>query len=554
MKVVDASGAEVNGGLKVWLGNQKSLGSQSPENSIFIAAVNDGWNDFGIQTLVKFKVRVQEGVPIEARGYFGFVDSKSTAGQGNDWISKKLAENNKSKVLLGGDAPFFTMLPDMESYRKMVSELGAADAVSVLLAIHDLVALTEFDQRRELLEAAQKTEVFGRSFMRNSGAYFAVKNAGPILRGLDSERTGVLSQSLSINFQLAAFPNEHRLSFDFDHDGDLPKRMAVIIGKNGVGKSQALGRIAKAALRGSESLTDGAAGGRPLINRLLAFAPTNEASSVFPRATGENPRIWYRRYSLNRSRARSDGDRVSDLIVQAARSEQSIGTRTRWEIFSSALSAIGESGQLSLVSSHDSSQYVSFSSLNSGPEQKRLDRFASIDLSKDPVRVIDGKGYALSSGELSFVKFCAQVSTSVENGTLLLLDEPETHLHPNFVNRFVYLLDTLLELTGSSAIIATHSAFLVREVFREQVTILGVDEDGFVNSSRPTLKTFGADVGAISCFVFGEDMPSRLARQVKRKLIGGKKGWEEIYEKYKGELSLEVLADVRAQLEERDAK
>ena len=84
MKVVDASGAEVNGGLKVWLGNQKSLGSQSPENSIFIAAVNDGWNDFGIQTLVKFKVRVQEGVPIEARGYFGFVDPKSTAGQGND--------------------------------------------------------------------------------------------------------------------------------------------------------------------------------------------------------------------------------------------------------------------------------------------------------------------------------------------------------------------------------------------------------------------------------------------------------------------------------------
>jgi hypothetical protein len=42
----------------------------------------------------------------------------------------------------------------------------------------------------------------------------------------------------------------------------LPRRFAIVIGENGVGKSQTLGNIAKAALEGSKGLTD-AAGDRP---------------------------------------------------------------------------------------------------------------------------------------------------------------------------------------------------------------------------------------------------------------------------------------------------
>lgn len=148
--------------------------------------------------------------------------------------------------------------------------------------------------------------------------------------------------------------------------------------------------------------------------------------------------------------------------------------------------------------------------LPQGAEQRVLERFASIDVKKEPTRVVAGEGYPLSSGEISFLKFAAQLSLHIENGSLLL-DEPETHLHPNFISRFVSLLDGLLEATGSAAIIATHSAYFVREVFREQVTVFSVDNDNMVRVQRPKLRAFGADVGAISYFVFGEDEPSRLA-------------------------------------------
>lgn len=51
--------------------------------------------------------------------------------------------------------------------------------------------------------------------------------------------------------------------------------------------------------------------------------------------------------------------------------------------------------------------------------------FTSIDLKRDPVRVVDGKAFTLSSGEISFRRFAAQAGLYIENGSLLLLDEPE---------------------------------------------------------------------------------------------------------------------------------
>jgi ATPase subunit of ABC transporter with duplicated ATPase domains len=184
-----------------------------------------------------------------------------------------------------------------------------------------------------------------------------------------------------------------------------------------------------------------------------------------------------------------------------------------------------------------------------GSEALVLDAYASIDPRAEPVRVVDKKGYPLSSGEISFLRFCAQASLYVENGSLLLLDEPETHLHPQFISQFVSTLDRLLDLTGSAAIIATHSIYYVREVFREQVTVLRDDDVGFVYAERPTLRTFGADVGAISYFVFGEDDLSRLAQHVEFRLRGTHASWKELYAAYKDELSLELLNAIRASMD-----
>lgn len=536
-------------GPRVLFGQREALAMDLPRNTILVVPSSDGWNDFGHHTRIDYRIRMRSSKEaVEASGFIGFINPEADRN-GKDLLQQLVSTQGKSTVEATTDHRFFTMLPDMEAYRRLVQTLDADDATEALTALNDLVALNEFESTAPILDLATQSEVFSLSFMRSSDSYFAYKNAGPLLRGLSSEQTGVLSPALAIRFQLPGRQNEHDLRFSFDHAADLPKRIAVVIGKNGVGKSQTLGRIARAALDGTAALTDGTDGGRPLINRLLAFAPTNEAESVFPTDKRKRPRIWYQRYSMNRSRRSRRNDYLSDLIVQVARSTQMVASKSRWEIFTEALSAITKADELHLPTRSTSSAYVPLAKLPQGAEQRVLERFASIDVKKEPTRVVAGEGYPLSSGEISFLKFAAQVSLHIENGSLLLLDEPETHLHPNFISRFVSLLDGLLEATGSAAIIATHSAYFVREVFREQVTVLSVDSDNMVRAQRPKLRTFGADVGAISYFVFGEDEPSRLAGEVERRLLASGTPWPQIYAEYKDELSLEMLNGLRAAIE-----
>lgn len=536
-------------GLRVLFGGREALAMDLPPDTILVVPSSDGWNDFGHHTRVDYRIRMHSArEAVQASGFIGFINP-DTDRNGKDLLRQLVSTQGELTVTATTDHRFFTMLPDMEAYRRLVQILDAGDATEALTALNDLVALNEFESTADILDLAIQSEVFSLSFIRSSDSYFAYKNAGPILRGLSSEQTGILSPTLAIRFQLPGRQNEHDLRFSFDHSAELPKRIAVVIGKNGVGKSQTLGRIARAAIDGTAALTDGTDGGRPLINRLLAFAPTNEAESVFPTDKRKRPRIWYQRYSMNRSRRSRRNDYLSDLIVQVARSTQMVASKSRWEIFTEALSAITKADELHLPTHSTSGAYVPLANLPKGAEQRVLERFASIDVKKEPARVVGGEGYPLSSGELSFLKFAAQVSLHIENGSLLLLDEPETHLHPNFINSFVSLLDGLLEATGSAAIIATHSVYFVREVFREQVTVLSVDSENLVHAQRPKLRTFGAEVGAISYFVFGEDEPSRLAGEVERRLIAKGAPWPQIYEEYKDELSLEMLNGLRAAIE-----
>ena len=536
--------------VTVMFGTRKSLQTQLPAGSVLIVPREDNWNDFGYRTKVDIRIQLDGDEAYHSTvAFIGFITTSSDDPNGVFRLEQLLKEVNNLTLPAMDSHRFYTMLPDMDAYRSIVQKLGVRRSVEVLRAMKDLVALNEFKTSANWLDLAVNADVFLKSFVRNSESYFAYKNAGSILRGLNHEEFHGLSKALAIDFQLPGRQSAHDLIFRFDHEADLPKRIAVIIGKNGVGKSQTLGRIVRAALDGDKSLVDGDTGDRILVNRILAFAPTNETGSVFPGDRRKRPRIWYRRFSLNRSGVVRKGAGVADQVLQVARSEEHIGNSSRWNIFLEALGAIENCEQICLPVRDKELEPIPLSRLRHGGEQRALEKFAAVDTRKEPVRVIAGSDYPLSSGEISFLRFAAQASLNVENGSLLLLDEPETHLHPNFISQFVSLLDSLLYQTGSVEIIATHSAYFVREVFQEQVTVLRSDQDGYVRVEQPALRTFGADVGAISYFVFGEDEPSQLASTVEDRLLARFNSWEELYARYKDELSLEILGSLRESME-----
>jgi energy-coupling factor transporter ATP-binding protein EcfA2 len=127
-----------------------------------------------------------------------------------------------------------------------------------------------------------------------------------------------------------------------------------------------------------------------------------------------------------------------------------------------------------------------------------------------------------------------------------LFDEPETHLHPNLITEFMQLLHELLEITGSFAVLATHSAYVVREVPRSQVIILREAEPRQVVAITPRLKTLGADVGEISLFVFGDDLFARLVSRIRsRKRADTKEDAAALLEAMEEELATGAWMNLR---------
>lgn len=517
---------------------------------INIYSDKNNFNDFGLDSKVFIDIVDKEiNKNISLPGFIGFIeDYKDLNGKyALDAISK-----NIEKLSLLNEKPyfFFTMLRELKDYRELVENYGVEEANKILFAINDITLTVRDSESQRYKNVALGTDIFNKSFIRNSESYFAYKNSSSVLKGLNYESVGLLSKNITLSSKEVQHPI---LSFNFDHHSELPKRVSILIGENGVGKSQLLRKIALAAIKGTDEISecDEAENtiNRVLINRLLAFSPTNESKSVFPSDKIIKSKIWYRRFSLNRTPSRRNDINTNDIIIELARSNENIRELSRFEIFEKAISNLRNYFELALPLKDSNRQPLYIRDLNDYSEERRLQNFRAVDLSKDPVRYIQGKSHPLSSGEISFIRFCSQICANIENGTLVLLDEPETHLHPAFINKFFAILDTLLSLTGSSAIIATHSVYFIREVFKEQVTVLRKGENGILQLEKPRLSTFGANIGNISYFVFGESEPTDVLLRVKRKILKEKMSWSEVYNKYKDDFSINVLTQLRNEIE-----
>jgi ATPase subunit of ABC transporter with duplicated ATPase domains len=85
---------------------------------------------------------------------------------------------------------------------------------------------------------------------------------------------------------------------------------------------------------------------------------------------------------------------------------------------------------------------------------------------------------------------------------LVLLDEPETHLHPPLLGSFIRALSRLLVARNGVAVIATHSPVVLQEVPQRCVWVLGRSGSG-LGAERPPIETFAENVSVLTRKVFG---------------------------------------------------
>ncbi|HAI2272776.1 AAA family ATPase [Escherichia coli] len=439
--------------------------------------------------------------------------------------------------------PFFTLLPDMQSYRDLYDGFGREGAELFLRTVNDLSQYKDTDEK--WVRKAIDTEVFKLGFMRNSEPFFAYHNANSIIIGEELKSDVAISNSLELKFQLDGFEELHQLSLKYNHQSIIPKRIFVLIGKNGVGKSESLKAFCRGALQYKDkglSLVDDD-GKRPLINRIIAIATPGETSNTFPPERRATQKLYYRRLNLTRKGTHN----IGDCLVQLARSADEIGENTRKNLFLDSLYQAGLDPRNIFLQLKNERTINLWSFLQGNGEQDSLMRWASIEHNLDP-KLKRGDGlYPLSSGQLTFFKVALLSCLFIENGTFVLMDEPETHMHPNMIVDFIGLLDFLLEKTGSQALIATHSAYFVREVSNEQVAVLSISDHRLV-TDKPRLPTFGATVDSISQFIFQEDTEIRLSEKLYDRVKG--KSFSDVEEQLGNEISLSALMRLKRMMED----
>lgn len=156
----------------------------------------------------------------------------------------------------------------------------------------------------------------------------------------------------------------------------------------------------------------------------------------------------------------------------------------------------------------------------------------------------------MSSGHMIVLLTLTSLIETVEEKTLVLIDEPESHLHPPLLSAFTRALSDLLIDRNAVAIIATHSPVVLQEVPKNCVWKL--ERTGNHGKSfRPENETFGENVGILTREVFGLEVSKSGFHALLAETINSNKSFEEIMALYGGQLGFEGQAILRALIANR---
>ena len=167
------------------------------------------------------------------------------------------------------------------------------------------------------------------------------------------------------------------------------------------------------------------------------------------------------------------------------------------------LSSLGSRGNISYTldfmnGRYDESAPVPYETLRDWVRNRFL-QVHSVKLSKiesdDPIELLE-----LSSGELNILSGFLGLAAYLDDGCLILVDEPENSLHPEWQLRYVEMLEAVLQRhQGCHYIIATHSPLIVSGVADENAVILRLDQSP-VSMSGKEIADESPDATLINAF------------------------------------------------------
>ncbi len=509
------------------LPSTSTIPSQS-HNKAFLRI--DYWDDFTFKTLFYLTIFDENGVEQDIGNVkIGYTNQES--GRTEIEIPDSFESLNEKFFSLGQDAEYY----------KNVKEKLSTDFYNHLLSVMRDVTYDD-----EILSRVENESVFQNSLLRNvsmssiHGQYKRILSGGAFLT--------------DFNFLYKTTESNIRGGIDLNFKV-IPKSIPstnihILIGRNGVGKTTLLNNMINSVVDNQSSADDTGnfydlsfTGSEHLISDDYFSSVTSVSFSAFdkfvppPNQTDRSQGTCYSYIGLYKTfiderERKSKLKKPLELHDDFANSLNSCFSLKRKK--EQWLKAINK-----LESDYNFSEM-------------ELPLLATIENSEERdtrARFLISK---MSSGHVVVLLSMTKLVETVEEKTLVLIDEPESHLHPPLLSAFIRALSDLLLNRNGVAIIATHSPVVLQEVPKSCVWIQRRTHLA-CHADRPENETFGENVGVLTREIFGLEVSNSGFHQMLETSVSEGKTYEQILEDYDNQLGFEGKVVLRALIESRNS-
>jgi len=490
---------------------------------------SDNWDDFGYKTLFNLVVFDEEGVRKEIGSIkIGFV------GQAEGWTLQSISHPFN-------ELPdnFYSLGQDADYYRNLI------DAFSDDMVVDILTALGDVSYSNDRFSLAENEKAFSTSLTRMVNRSTIEQQFRRILR-----REAPLTK---YDFFYVQEQSERysgvKLEFRVDPDLKPSSNIHILIGRNGVGKTTLLNNMVSSLVPGGGDTTETGcfamepdwSGPTPLHEGYFAGVVSVSFSAFDPFTPPEdqpdiNAGIRYYYVGLKKRELKQGqyfwvlkgkDDLCRDFTRSLVLCFALTAKRNRW------VSAVRK---LEFDNNFAEMDLCQLTALYDEDAAENKHRFVEM------ARALFGR---MSSGHAIVILAITKLVETVEEKTLVLLDEPESHLHPPLLSAFTRALSDLLVNRNGVAIIATHSPVVLQEVPKSCVSILRRTRL-ISNIDRPEKETFAENVGILTREVFGLDVSKSGFHDLLARSVHEDMTFEEIEQEYNYQLGFEGRALLRS--------
>lgn len=467
----------------------------------------DNWNDYGFQTqyhLYLSGAHTDDGEPIS----IGNVKILKKGQRSSDYHQLKTGDFEN----LGNE---YCSLGQSLDYYERIANIKPNFKDYLFSALNDVII------NKKIMEEFIFEEGWKTSIMRYIDSRDDIFTLAPIMINKDYQKLPSIELSFKFNNESLIDPIEFNFdSPEYDYISKLPNRIITLVGRNGSGKSTLLAKISRVAYASGVDRND------PALIKIGKFEP---AGLGFPKIINisysafdsfQIPGIYIKEKQqilkdMMEMKGRYIFCGIRDICKELETSINEIKTDTRGKLTENEILKDRQSfTNLKSIEQLQIEVDVLLDKIVTSKRDNLLCKVLKILSKESSFRALlenideKEKNKSLisifmnsSTGHKFVIHSIVNIIAHSNKRSLILFDEPETHLHPPLLAVLMSSIRYILNELDSFAIVATHSPVVVQETLSRHVKIIRRSNE-LTKILSPEIQTFGENISAITSHVF----------------------------------------------------